>query len=338
MTDDKPRRKESASVKAKKVFPDDPAIVYSGYAHLSLTHELASFDRKVKDSPFAADSPCATVAFRTNAALVQAEIEYADKRDLPGHHTFNSTGVCLVDGEARACFTRSDDAGGRQHVKLAVGGERGQFRDVEIILPIADRVSFRGLSVEAAAEFHRIHRKRSPVYVAYGDSITQGFWASDPTRTFPYLLAKAKGWQLVNMGFGGRCVSASDVFALARLKPDILTVLIGVNDCLGCTSLDDFAEECSLLLYNIRFFRHGVPIVVITPLSVPGKWEGTESLERYREVLRRAVQVTKDEAIHLVEGPDLIPSDLQYFHDGLHPNDAGFRLMAERFAARFPRT
>ena len=240
-------------------------------------------------------------------------------------------------------FTRTDDAGGRQQVRIAPEGEaagtsKAGFRDFEIVLPIADRVSFHGLRVPQSAEFHRVHRKRSPIYVAYGDSITQGFWASDPTRSFAYRLAKAKGWQLVNMGFGGRCVSASDVFAVARLKPDVVTVLIGVNDCLDCTSLDDFAEEYSLLLYNIRFFRHGVPITVITPLSVPGKWEGTAELERYREVVRRAVQVTKDEAIHLVEGPALIPSDDQYFHDGLHPNDAGFELMAERLAARFPRT
>jgi lysophospholipase L1-like esterase len=42
----------------------------------------------------------------------------------------------------------------------------------------------------------------------------------------------------------------------------------------------------------------------------------------------------KDPNLHVIDGPALIPDDIKYFQDGLHPNDQGFKIMADRLNER----
>lgn len=320
--DSKPRRKTM-------ITPDNKHLFYSGYAHLNTTPSRASCDRLILDSPFHVDSPSTSIKFHTNAKSAAVVVEYAAKTELsPGHHAYNSKGLCLVDGQKRATYTRLGDAGGRQTIDLStsIPGRH----TYEILLPVADKVTFCGVELSEGERLTPIKEKPRPRYVPYGDSITQGFWASDPSKTYPYLVARGRGWQLVNMGFGGRTATPSDGEAVAELHPDLVTILIGVNDCLGNTPLSAYRENVRGLIANLRKAKASLPIYVITPLNVPGQWKGTEKIDQYREVLRGVVEESGDANLRLIEGPDLIPNESRYFQDGLHPNNAGFALMAER--------
>lgn len=311
------------------ITPDNKLVVYSGYAHLNVTNSCASCDRLIQDSPFHVDNPSTSIKFRTDAKSVAVVLEYCAKTDLSAaHHVYNSRGLCLVDGERRVTFTRLGDAGGRQTIDLnsPVPGKH----TYEFLLPVADKVDFCGIELNEGARLSPIKEKPRLRYIPYGDSITQGFWASDPSKTYSYVLAQSKGWQLVNMGFGSRTAVAGDGEVVARLNPDIVTILIGVNDCLGNVPLSAYRENVCGLIANLRKTKASLPIYVITPLNVPGKWKRTENLDQYREVLRTLVKESWDANLHLIEGPDLIPNDGQYFQDGLHPNDAGFGLMAQK--------
>ena len=315
------------------IAPDDGDLHYSGCAHLDLSASSASCDRLIRDSPFHVDNPSMRIAFRTAAKSVAVVLEYAAKADLPvGHHAYNSSGVGLVDGAKRAVFTRQSDSGGRQTVDLTPPSP-GQHT-YEVLMPVADKVDFCGVELEEGAHLGPVEEDPGPRYVPYGDSITQGFWASSPARTYPYLVARNNGWDLVNMGFGSRAATASDGEAVARLDPDLVTVLIGVNDCLGGRSVTEYEDSVRGFVSHLRQTETTVPTYLITPLNVPGPWAGTEDLDSYREAIRAFVRASDDTHLHLIEGPDLIPDERQYFQDGLHPNDAGFALMAQRLGEK----
>lgn len=193
----------------------------------------------------------------------------------------------------------------------------------------------------------------------FGDSITHGLYATHVTKAYPVLLAEAKNWSVVNYGYAGRTVEATDAHTVrgdalgagtVRAKAlDVLVLAIGSNDFnhpLGGGATD-------LALYQMRYaawisdFRHGpasgpnpyaeTPILCITP--VPRGDECCENacernLEDYRAGIRAAIESLDDANVYLFEGRDLLgPSPSNFDGDGLHPNDAGFLEYATNLAA-----
>ncbi|MFH1969064.1 MAG: GDSL-type esterase/lipase family protein [Verrucomicrobiota bacterium] len=311
---------------------DNSNIVYAGFVTLRCTPESASGVRPVANTLFGNDTPGAVVRFRMTATVAEALVEYAPKASLANRVNYQSTGVVLRDGRRIATFDRPSDAGGVVRVRLAAGD--GEPHTWGLVLPYADPVVFRGLRLAAGGQLLALPPvAERTVYVAYGDSITHGFFAGDALSGYAWQLAETMGWQLVNLGFGSRTAVPADAKLVAAMKPDVVTILLGVNDCLGCVPLDTFARNYGAILDTLRERRPTALMVVITPLDVPGKWVGTEKLEDYREALHKLVAARKNNRLLLVEGPALIPSDLSCFADGLHPNDKGFAIMADRLAA-----
>ena len=86
-------------------------------------------------------------------------------------------------------------------------------------------------------------------YLALGDSYTIGTGASDESHNFPSILSglvsKATGSRVeltnpaVN-GFTTLDLIAKELSHLERVKPDVVTVLIGVNDLVQNRSVDEY--------------------------------------------------------------------------------------------------
>lgn len=295
-----------------------PAPAWSGRA---LAH------RVVAGSPYAGDSAGARLAFVTDATNLVLSLGFADQAALAGHDYWLSAGEWRVDGRTQATFSRTSRAGGVQEVALALDGPPRE-RAHEIFLPLADRVEFRGLAVNDGARLRAAAPPPGRRVVAYGDSITQGFYASRPSRSYPFLLAEATGWDVLNMGFCGRATSPDDAAAIAAQKPDGVIVMIGVNDALAGVDLSAFTARFGEFLAGLARECPGVPVRVVTPLPVVGgKWKA-DGLEECRAAIRAAVAAAKAPQVGLIEGPDLLPGEEGLFADGLHPNDAGFETLA----------
>ncbi|MCC6444264.1 MAG: SGNH/GDSL hydrolase family protein [Armatimonadetes bacterium] len=314
------------------IAPDHPGPVYERCVRLAVTPSEASFDRFPVDSPYACDSPGASVRFLSDAAEVTVHISYPAKGSLPGHGSFNSTGVCLIDDRIEATFTRVCDGQHRQAVALKPGAS-GRAREFEMFLPVADPVRFNGLALHGGSGLAPCKKLPGPLYMAYGDSITQGFWASSAMTSYPSRTARAMGWQAINMGFGGRRAAASDGAALTARRPDVASILIGVNDCLGQVPLADFAANVAGILDALRDAHPALPVYLLTPLPVPGNWQGIERLEEYRQALRDLAAGRHDRHLYPVEGSALISEDPALYADGLHPNDLGFEQLARNLCA-----
>ncbi len=202
---------------------------------------------------------------------------------------------------------------------------------------------FNGLQLEGGQ--HRLYApaptRPARRYVAYGDSITQGYYASGIVHTYPDQVARRKNWSVANMGFGGEPTVPADGTAVGLLNGSVVTVAIGVNDWGQSKPLNTFASDYNGLLNAIRALQPQVPLYCLTPI-----WTGLESLRNgqgllvrdYRQAITALVRqrMATDPNLHLIDGLSLVPNQLGYYVDGVHPNDAGFALYAANLSARLP--
>lgn len=307
------------------VRPTDTRLAYSDYARLTLEGTQARFDRLLAaSSGFNFDNPGARIRFRSDAARLVALLEYTAEHL---HGARNGTGVFLVDGKAAGTYSFEHAAG---HVQAPLPAD-GQMHLYEIVLPYAESVVFRGLGASPGATFAPAPARPAFRYVAHGDSITEGYQASDPLHNYPALIGARNGWEVVNMGFGGRTTVGSDGAALGSLRGDLITILIGFNDYNGQRAVAQYEASLREIVAGIRVAQPKVPVYLITPL-----WSSSAHavpLEEYRQAVKRVAEGAQDANLHLVDGLKLIDNDAKYFPDGIHPNDAGFAQMAERLGA-----
>ncbi|MFL5647668.1 MAG: SGNH/GDSL hydrolase family protein [Chloroflexota bacterium] len=201
-------------------------------------------------------------------------------------------------------------------------------------------------------------------WVHYGSSISQCGEAVRPTHCWPVVTARLAGVSLQSLAFGGECLLDQYVARTIRdLDVDAISLKVGIN----VVNTDSMRERTFLsavqgFLDTIREGHVTTPIMLITPIICPAaedhpgptlsRGDGTPislvdrpadlapgalTIGRVREFLTEIVaarQKAGDANLHLVDGRSLFgPDDLTDLPDGLHPNDAGYVRMGERFHA-----
>ena len=63
-------------------------------------------------------------------------------------------------------------------------------------------------------------------FVAYGDSIVQGYCAGTP---FPETLGRLNGWQSFNLGMGGMHITPHHGESIGKMGSDLTMLFIGVH-------------------------------------------------------------------------------------------------------------
>jgi acyl-CoA thioesterase-1 len=125
-------------------------------------------------------------------------------------------------------------------------------------------------------------------YLALGDSYTIGTGASDDAHNFPSLVAgllsKAAGKQvaLANPAVNGYTTLDLIAKELHYLdgKPDVVTVLIGVNDLVQNRSVEEY--RASLRLIYDRIGALGLPAGRVAVISIPN-WSVVPAAAQYGE-------------------------------------------------------
>jgi lysophospholipase L1-like esterase len=178
----------------------------------------------------------------------------------------------------------------------------------------------------------------APRWLAYGDSITQGWSAPDAGATYPALTARRLGLDVWNLGFAGSARGETVVAQqLAELPADVVSIAFGTNNWSAIPTGP--AHLAGLLGDFVAVVRSGhpeVPIVVLTPILRPDA-EHTPNLVGATLVeLRAALSAeaqrlaTADPALRVLEGLPLITA--AQLADGIHPDAAGHQAMADALA------
>ena len=245
----------------------------------------------------------------------------------------------LVDGQ----LAHRIPAAGRLSHTLELGTLPAGAK-VQLWLPQFGRV--RVLDASLQGEDVQSVQEPGKRWLAYGSSITHCREAAGPSETWPALVARKLGWELQSLGFAGECqLDPAAARTIQRLPADVISLCLGINSYNAAAfSLRSYASQVLGFISNILTAHPDVPLVVITPvLSLPR--EATHNavgatLADYREATAGVVahlQRRSGEArIHLVDGRAVLTEAeaLAHMPDTLHPDNAGYRLMAERLGPR----
>jgi acyl-CoA thioesterase-1 len=157
--------------------------------------------------------------------------------------------------------------------------------------------------------------------IAFGDSLVEGRGAT-PGKDFVSLLARRLGEPIENAGRSGDTTGS----ALARLDQDVLSrnpriviVLLGGNDFLRRVPTADTFRNLSTIVERIRARGAAVVLVGVSVGLISDSYG-----DEYERLARRT-------SAGLV--PDILDGILgrrDRMSDAIHPNDEGYRLMAER--------
>lgn len=178
-------------------------------------------------------------------------------------------------------------------------------------------------------------------WLTYGSSITHCQQADGPSEAWPSLVARQYGWQLYSLGFAGECqLDPAVESTIEQLPADFISLCLGINSYNAAVfSERSYASQVLGFIANIRKAHPKVPIAVITPvLSLPREEAPNAvgwTLRQYRAATADVVRVLRergDTRIQFLDGESVFsPAEsATLMPDTLHPDTAGYRLMATR--------
>ncbi len=316
----------------------DPRLEYSDYDQIIKQETHVQFQRRISTgTKYHLDSPGARLRFRCNAAEISVLIEYRE-RNNPNRGQ-NDIGVYLIDGHGKDEWSFKRGQAGREVEEVTVKlPADGQMHDYELIMPYGDAVWIKGVTVNPGAKFEKPQPRPGFRCIFYGDSVTQGFTASRIDRTYPYLLSRMMNYECINIGLAGIGISPAAGEVLGQLKMNQLIVAIGVNNWQSGASLKDVENDMTMFLSRFRKLQPATPVIVITPLWVPPAWQPETvkyELRLYRDIIAK---VAAKYNCRVINGDELTAHDPALFDKvAVHPNDAGFRQIADRLAGLLKR-
>lgn len=183
-------------------------------------------------------------------------------------------------------------------------------------------------------------------YVALGDSLTAGVGSTDDQQTLPFLigqkLLKGKGEVLiVNLGQPGATslnVLHDQLPKAIGESPDVVTLLIGINDVHNLVSLKDFQTNYQQIINELTQKTHAKVIAINLP------YLGSDVLVyppynflldfRTRQFNTIISQIAREKSVSYVDlytkTKDLFRKNPRlYSGDQFHPSDEGYKIWGD---------
>jgi len=189
-----------------------------------------------------------------------------------------------------------------------------------------------------------------------GDSITDGNRGrnADPNHIlghgYQFIIAAKYGALYAdrNLTFQNKGISGNKVTDLEKrwktdtldLKPDVLSILIGVNDTGANLPFDQYEQIYDTLLSDVKAANPDVKLVLCEPFTlavggVKGKWETwSANIKTRREIVAKLAQKHHAALVCFQKAFDdacqKAPAE-HWIWDGVHPTYAGHQLMADEW-------
>ena len=165
--------------------------------------------------------------------------------------------------------------------------------------------------------------KNAKKFMFLGDSITQGYVAEYPSKTYANQVARAFDAQALSWAIGGAYFLADDLAEKIDFVPDVISVAYGTNDWAhGYDILNNATEYFEKLIKTFPSSK----IICITPIwrgdLEKRKMTATMPFDKVGDLLE---DICKKLGINVIRGENLVDKMPENFiEDVLHPNDKGF--------------
>ena len=157
-------------------------------------------------------------------------------------------------------------------------------------------------------------------WVAFGDSLTAGFGASDG-NDYPTLLSQRLGIRIHNLGIAGNTTQdgLNRLHTVERLEPSVVLLCLGGNDGLRSIPKEQMFVNIGTIIDRLQ--QNGAFVVLI----------GVHSASIFDNNESGFEKLAAEKQVFLI--PDILEGVLGnpgLMSDYIHPNDAGYRKIAER--------
>lgn len=170
------------------------------------------------------------------------------------------------------------------------------------------------------------------VAVALGDSITSG----QGVAPYPGILAGMSGKQVVNAGVGGARSAGAGARAESLLNshhPAYMFILMGSNDAIHGGDPEAVKNSLAAAI-GVAIEHQTIPIIATMPPMTESHSIFNGGAEAINDQIRALASETGTPLVDLESAFNSDPS--AYLQaDGLHPNQAGQELIAQRFSSVF---
>lgn len=179
-------------------------------------------------------------------------------------------------------------------------------------------------------------------YIALGDSLTAGVGTDSYQDSFPYLISEklAKDGnqvELINFGIPGariKDVAERELPIVILEQPDIITLLIGVNDVHGFVSGENFKKSFTEIVDTLVFKTESKIIIINIPylgsdnlIRWPYNLLYRARTEQFNKIIKKITAEKNLELIDLYDYAKKTASEKDYYAiDEFHPSKKGYRL------------
>lgn len=173
-------------------------------------------------------------------------------------------------------------------------------------------------------------------YLSLGDSLSSGVGVSDYKNSYPYLIAKKMSSKnevkLINLAHAGDTseeLIANQLPKALSFKPDLITVLIGVNDIHNLKSLKEFEDNYTLIVGSLKKSRAKIYLLSIPYLgsakivSFPYNFILDFRTRQFNGVIKK---ISDKYSVKYIDLYSLIKPENFYSTDQFHPSREGYFL------------
>lgn len=265
---------------------------------------------------FATDSARLTLRARIGAAGYIKNVGAIGKCGLSGY----------VDGEWRyVVYPTASDA-------CEMSGEYaldGRMHEHTIYLPLFTPLYSLEIGLDEGAQVlpPRRYALEQPI-VFYGSSITNGASATHAGNAYVSIVCRRLDANFINLGFSG---SARGEECMARYIASLNPSLFVMDYDHNAPNAEHLEKTHETFFRIVREARPGLPVVFMTKPDFD--MDPFENARR-RAVIRRTYDhavAQGDRLVHFIDGETLfgVSERRDCLVDGTHPNDLGFRRMAD---------
>lgn len=310
-----------------QVAPDELSAlsnVYTDAQTITVTHSYAKLQRAHTGVDY---YQRAAAGGRIRIVTTVPDVKFLFEHDLPHPSSYNGVFCVLVNG-TEVDPVNVPESTGQFAIEVVGTGSR----TIEIIWPHGGSYRFLGLQRYGSGTITGPTARPTKKLALYGDSITNGYFASRYTKTWAYLLGELQGAEVFNCGYGSE---QSGIVGLGteagEIDADATLYCIGYNDFGSQVALATYKSNVQTFVDNFRSENATGKLYLGGPFYTPN----TNSLTpaNYRTQVSDIVTSEADANTILLDTLGAATNDVASWPDTIHPSNVGSSEIATSFDA-----